>query len=53
MLVEYVSNLGGRFVLHLVHPKISSPFKCDILTKNPKLEEYLATSKAIWIRSLD
>ncbi len=46
---EFASNLGGRYVLHLVDPNISTPSKCGILVKRPKLEVYLATTTTIMI----
>jgi len=37
---EFISNLDGRFALHLANPNISLPSKYDIIAKRPKLEVY-------------
>jgi hypothetical protein len=42
---EFVSNLDGRFALHLVNPNIFSPSKCDIIAKRLELKMYFVVQQ--------
>jgi hypothetical protein len=50
---EYVFDPSGRFALRLVDQNTSLPSKCGITMERLELEMYLATTIAIWARSLN